>query len=69
MKKASTEIFSLLWQEGYADGTIIECCAIFYEPTSNIANLEGGRVFLDGLIYEVEAATLNARRIQNHHDH
>ena len=43
----------------YADGTIIEGCAISYEPDSNIANLEGGRVFLDGLIYDVEAAALN----------
>lgn len=49
----------------YADGTIIEGCAISYEPSSNIANLEGGRVFLDGLIYEVEAATLNVPNVES----
>ena len=38
----------------YADGTIIEGCAISYDPSTKKANLDGGRVFLDGLIYEVE---------------
>ena len=43
----------------YADGTIIEGCAISYDPSAKKANLDSGRVFLDGLVYEVEAATLN----------
>ena len=43
----------------YADGTIIEGCAISYATESKIAKLEAGRVFLDGLVYKVEAATLN----------
>ena len=43
----------------YADGTIIEGCAISYDTESKIAKLEAGRVFLDGLVYKVEAATLN----------
>ena len=49
----------------YADGTIIEGCAISYDPSTKKANLDGGRVFLDGLIYEFEAATLNVPNIES----
>ncbi|MBQ3693293.1 MAG: DUF4815 domain-containing protein, partial [Synergistaceae bacterium] len=49
----------------YADGTIIEGCAISYDPSTKKANLDGGRVFLDGLIYEIEAAALNIPDVEN----
>ncbi len=42
----------------YADGTIIEGCAISFEPEQKRANLTEGRIFLDGLVYQVKAATL-----------
>ena len=49
----------------YADGTIIEGCAISYDPNTKKANLDGGRIFLDGLIYTVKAATLNVPDIES----
>lgn len=49
----------------YADGTIIEGCAISYDPSTKKANLDGGRVFLDGLIYEIESAALNIPDVEN----
>ena len=49
----------------YADGTIIEGCAISYDPSTKKANLDGGRVFLDGLIYEIEPAALNIPDVEN----
>ena len=42
----------------YSDGTIIEGCAISYDTTNKTAKLEAGRVFIDGLVYDVEAASL-----------
>ena len=42
----------------YADGTVIEGCAISYDTTNKIAKLEAGKIFLDGLVYDVEAASL-----------
>ena len=43
----------------YAEGTIIEGCAISFDTTNKKVNLDAGRVFLDGLVYEVEAAEFN----------
>ncbi|MBQ7577239.1 MAG: DUF4815 domain-containing protein [Synergistaceae bacterium] len=42
----------------YADGTIIEGCAISFDSEQKRANLTEGRIFLDGLVYHVEAAAL-----------
>ena len=42
----------------YSDGAIIDGCAISYDTTNKIVKLEAGKVFLDGLVYDVEAATL-----------
>lgn len=43
----------------YAEGTIIEGCSISYDTEKKLINADAGRVFLDGLVYDVEAATLN----------
>ena len=48
----------------YADGTIIEGCSISYDSENKIAKLEAGRVFIDGLVYDVEAAALNVPDIE-----
>lgn len=42
----------------YSDGTVIEGCAISYDTNKKIANLGSGKVFLDGLVYDVDAATI-----------
>lgn len=42
----------------YSDGTIIEGCAISYDTNKKSANLGEGKVFLDGLVYDVDAATI-----------
>ena len=49
----------------YADGTIIEGCAITFDTQAMKANLEAGRVFLDGLVYEVEAAELSVPNVDS----
>ncbi|MBQ9573893.1 MAG: DUF4815 domain-containing protein, partial [Synergistaceae bacterium] len=49
----------------YADGTIIEGCALSYDPSTKKANLDSGRIFLDGLVYNVEAAELNVPDTDN----
>ena len=43
----------------YADGTIIKGCAITLDTNAKKASLEAGRIFLDGLVYEVEEKTLD----------
>ena len=43
----------------YHDGSIIEGCTVSYSPASRKANLDSGRVVIDGLIYDVEAAELS----------
>ena len=49
----------------YAEGTVIEGCAIAFDASTQKVNLDEGRVFLDGLIYEVEAAVLSVPNVDN----
>ena len=43
----------------YSDGTIIKGCAITLDTGAKKANLEAGRIFIDGLIYEVAEKILD----------
>lgn len=43
----------------YSEGAVISGCDISLNTELKVARLEPGRVFLDGLVYEVEAAELN----------
>ena len=43
----------------YADGTIIKGCAITLDTSAKKASLEAGRIFLDGLVYEVAEKTIS----------
>ena len=43
----------------YADGTVIEGCAISYDTENKKVNADAGRVCLDGLIYDLKAVTLD----------
>ena len=43
----------------YSDGAIIEGCAISYDTANKLVKLEAGKVFLDGLVYEIESAQLS----------
>ena len=48
----------------YAEGTVIEGCDISFDPETKTVNANGGRIFLDGLVYEVEAATLTVPDVE-----
>ncbi len=43
----------------YADGTVIEGCSIVYDTENKKINADAGKIFLDGLVYDIEAAVLN----------
>ena len=43
----------------YVDGTVIEGCEITLDADLKVAHMTGGRVFIAGLVHEVEPATLN----------
>ncbi|MBQ7594146.1 MAG: DUF4815 domain-containing protein [Synergistaceae bacterium] len=43
----------------YADGTIIKGCAITLDTGTKKASLEAGRIFIDGLVYEVAEKVLD----------
>ncbi len=43
----------------YVDGTVIEGCEITLDANLKVAHMTGGRVFIAGLVHEVEPATLN----------
>ena len=42
----------------YEQGTLIQGCGISWNSTTKTATLEAGQIFLDGLIYDVEAKSL-----------
>lgn len=42
----------------YEQGTIIKDCGIAWNASRNTATLEAGQIFLDGLVYDIEAKSL-----------
>ena len=59
IQNVTEEKIKALGNSMYADGTIIDGCTITFDPDTKKASLDSGRVFIDGLVYQVAEKILS----------